>query len=185
MADLENRLSTERCSNLIPGANLSGCDLSGFTNDVQLQFIDMDLSNANLFGMNNAILENVVLQGTNLSGSTNLDIINSDASGSFYIGGSMLAGVFQNVDFTGADLRHSSLDGHIENVNFQDANLTNTGLSGLFVGNVNFQDANLDGVILRGAEFVGVVDFTGALNQPTGEINCKGTPIGAEFTCTG
>ena len=34
------------------------------------------------------------------------------------------------------------------------------------------------------ARFGAFADLTGAINQPTGEIDCFGTPIGATFTCT-
>jgi len=47
-----------------------------------------------------------------------------------------------------------------------------------------FDYANISRVNLGNANLTNA-GLTGAISQPTGEIDCIGTPIGATFTCRG
>lgn len=75
----------------------------------------------------------------------------------------------------GADLHGCDLSGaNLSGANLNGANLANADLNG-----ANIFAANLSGANLNGA------DLSGANGQPSGPVNCIGTPIGATFTCTG
>jgi len=83
------------------------------------------------------------------------DISGADLSGAYMFGAIFDGGKAVGVNFSGAELRQ---------MDFYE-----TDLSG-----VNFSGANLDGAY-----------FDQAINQPTGSIDCIGTPNDATFTCTG
>ena len=83
------------------------------------------------------------------------------------------------IDLRDADLRNAILSG---------ADLSNLTLNTAFIG-ANLSGANLTGASLSSANLNNAIlddaDFTGAINQHTGSVDCFGTPIGATFTCTG
>jgi len=72
----------------------------------------------------------------------------------------------------------------LSGVDFSGARLIDTYFFGTDLTNADFTDANISQAEFPDADLTGA-DFTGAINQPIGNIDCIGTPIGATFTCTG
>jgi len=160
-------------SNIDDGCDLSGADLRG----VKLYRADLsgaDLSGANLYRQN--------LYGADLSGA-NLDradlsgayLTLADLSGANLSGANLSGAKLSYVDLSGANLSGAKLSSEkLADVNFFGEHLSGANLYGADLSDVNLSGADLDGAY-----------FTDATNQPTGNIDCKGKPIGAEFTCTG
>ena len=118
------------CTNLVPGANLSGCDLS---------FMDLhgkDLTGANLSGVNLFVttLSGADLTSVNLSNAKLVSVNMTNAN----LGGANLAG---------ADLSSSDLTGSI----IDSANLSGTNLKESYFGVSSLVNANLNGANLKDA----------------------------------
>ena len=87
-----------------------------------------------------------------------------------------------------ADLNNCDLSGdNLTNAYLFQGNFSSAILDGVSFFGADLVAADFRGADISGANFdsanLGDADFTGAINQPTGDIDCIGTPIGAEFTC--
>jgi len=95
---------------------------------------------------------------------------------------------FDGLDISGTNLSGADFTGSsIDEVNLSGADLSDANLSGVDFFRVDLSGTNFSGANISGATFdnsdLNGADFTGATNQPIGEIECIGTPIGATFTC--
>jgi len=111
---------------------------------------DVDLSNANLSGVNfrNANLKGVNLTDTALEGSDFLDASLEDAK---LLSANLEGALLWNVVLTGADLR----DVNLNNVNLVGANLVNANLFSASLENADLRGANLRLAILNNANLEG------------------------------
>jgi len=96
---------------------------------------------------------------------------------------------FDTLDISGTNLSGADLtDSFFDEVNLSDADLSGANLSNVEFFLVDLSGTNFSGANIIGAEFdnsdLNGADFTDATNQPIGEIQCIGTPIGATFTCS-
>jgi len=87
---------------------------------------------------------------------------------------------FDDIEIPSANLSLADLT----DATFDEADLTNADFSGANLSGVDFYGTDISDVNFSGA-IVNDADFSRAINQPTGPIDCIGTPIGATFTCTG
>ena len=175
------------CTDLRPGSALMGCNYEG-QNLTNLDLTLVKLMNSNLIltnlsgsdivaaDLSNADLSKATLTGADL---TNINLTDANfgcpencANLSFtnLLGANLSGANLSSADLIDARLLHANLSG---------ANLSGANLSGADLREANLSNANLSSANLTNA------DFNGARAQPTGEIDCIGTPIGATFTCTG
>ena len=118
-----------------------------------------------------------VANGCNLSDAdlSDADLSGADLSDAYLYGTDLSDAYLYGTDLSGADLSDANLTFAIlSGADLSDANLTFADLS----------DADLSGAILSGA-ILSDADLSNAFFQPSGDVNCVGTPINAEFTCTG
>jgi uncharacterized protein YjbI with pentapeptide repeats len=173
--------------NLVPGANLHHCDLSGADlSDLDLSGANLssanlanaDMSNANLTGaqLDFADLSNVDLVDATMSGAnlTNSDLTNADLSNATLINASLSGANLTNATLTNADLTNAALTAaNLTGAMLGGANLTDANMS-----HATLTDANLIGAALFGADLFGV--FWANTTCPDGtNSNSNG------FTCDG
>ena len=142
--DIKDNEGKKDCSNLVPGADLSGCDLYGVRirnadlRGINLSYANLkaaDFTGSNLSGanLNNAFLRYATLDKANLS---NADLSYSKMWRAFVIGADLT-----NANFYGATLFHSDLTGStMINTDLRFSTLTRADLSF-----VNLDGADLDG----------------------------------------
>ena len=165
------------CSNVGPGANLSGCSL------LEANLLGVDLSNANLSytDLRDAYLKDANLTGANLSYAqigalsgvkganlTNVDLSSANLTGVFSFEKADLTRVrfaegqdLSDVVFIRATLAHTVMRGAtLRGANFQDASLYHTDLSGSDLTGATMSifltATKLTGAVLEGADLRGV-----------------------------
>ena len=131
--------------------------------DLQDQINQIENLRTGLSCENNLLLKNEIPEFTPDLGECDLSGVNLSSE------------VWNNVDFAGAILTNADMSGS----DFINADFTNADLTGANLQNSSVEEAIFTQAILESA------DFDGAIDQPTGSIDCIGTPLNAEFTCTG
>ena len=143
--DTNSKLSQSRCSTIVPGANLSECDLYGviFKKDLRgINFTNANLRGADLQGadlsgadMRWAYLKSALLNEANLTNANlafakliRTEITNADLSNVNFYKATLYRSDFTNSDLTNVDFRYSILSYAIlANTNLQGANFENSG----------------------------------------------------------
>jgi uncharacterized protein YjbI with pentapeptide repeats len=135
---------------------LSGSDLSG-ANLVDTDFTSTDLRQVNLAGAN---LEKATLVRSSLSEAqaqkanfARIEAYRTSFAGMAAAGASFAGAEIQRADFTGADLTGAD---------FQKAELGRAQFDKAVITGTKFMQANLSRADFRGAQFEGLLDFTGA-----------------------
>jgi uncharacterized protein YjbI with pentapeptide repeats len=98
-----------------------------------------------------------------------LNIADSDLSGSIFKRGKMFRAVMIGSNLSGADLQHADLTGSaLENADFTGANLSNASLKGVTLDETIFSEANLDQADFTEAVFenMDATWFRNAVNLP-------------------
>ena len=163
-------VSTLGCSDLVPYADLEGCNFSA------QDLSDLDLTGANLRGAN---LEQTLLTGTVLTGAdltdsdpifatfTDADLTDADLDGAALYEATLtdadltdasvtpdangLEATLENADLSGATLTGATLrDTSLQDADMENAKLTDAYLYGIDLTNTNLTNANLTNIALYG-----------------------------------
>ncbi|HJR81414.1 MAG TPA: Ig-like domain-containing protein [Anaerolineales bacterium] len=158
--------------NLVPGADLTNCDLSGE------EMEGVDLSNANLTGANldNASLFTSIVEGATFDNASlrNTLMEAAEADGASFVNADM-----RGVDLYFADVRDANLTGAnftdtwMHSIDFERSNMQNAVFTGSTLTSVDLQETDL-----RGAD----LSFTLLRNSPMRNADLRNaTLLGAEL----
>ena len=140
--------SRDRCSTLVPGADLRNCDFEGM-NFSGMNLTGADLSGSNLRGAN---FTNAIMVGVNLKDAEidrNTDFAEADLSGADLSGMDLINCKFESADLEEADVS----DGTFEKCEFTDANFKDANLVDAKFIDSDLEGADFDGADLEDVEF--------------------------------
>jgi len=146
-------LVSSRCSNLVPYANLEGCDLSG----QNLNSVDLHGANLNSTNLNNTSFENANLERATFTHAYALTpsfVPRVNFKKANLVGANLSDTQFDDANYTGADMRLVHLERSSNNYSvFRNANLGEAVLDAGWYAASDFNGANLYGASITGAYF--------------------------------